>query len=191
MNISQKTEWMERISSNLILKTRKRFISAWTKETNMVSICCSLFIYFSVLQGVNTKQFLLHTLQFSSVLYSIPCYKKLEINTVPPPPPKRKVGWGGVGWTVWRRWKGTVGRVTRHDNGDFLSFFFERNGFFIRRSPRKRSTENALERPGSSSLKSTQWTSPRKKWKLPCPVSRKGVLHHLRRHQILQDQSQV
>ena len=38
MNISQKTEWMERVSSNLILKTRKRFISAWTKETNMVSI---------------------------------------------------------------------------------------------------------------------------------------------------------
>ena len=35
----------------------------------------------------------------------------------------------------------------------------------IRRSPRKRSSENALERPGSASLKSTQWTSPRKKVK--------------------------
>ena len=30
-----------------------------------------------------------------------------------------------------------------------------------------------------------------KKWKLPRPVSHKGVIHHSRRHQRLQDQSQV
>ena len=62
MNISKKTEWMERVSSNLILKTCKRFISAWTKETKMVSICCSSFICFTVLLGGKYYQFLLHTL---------------------------------------------------------------------------------------------------------------------------------
>ena len=39
------------VSLNLILKTCKRFISAWTKETKMVSIFCSSFIYLTVLQG--------------------------------------------------------------------------------------------------------------------------------------------
>ena len=189
MNISQKTEWMERISSNLILKTRKRFISAWTKETNMVSICCSSFITLQYYKGEILNSFCCIHCQFSSVLYSIPCYKKLEINTVFPPETQGWVRGSGVNPLAeleGSRWPGYKAWQWR------LSFlFFERNGFFIRRSPRKRSTENALERPGSSSPKSIQWTSPRKKWKLPCPVSRKGVLHHLRRHQILQDQSQV
>ena len=48
----------------------------------MVSICCSSFIYYTVLQGGILNSFCCIHCQFFSVLYSIPCYKKLEINTV-------------------------------------------------------------------------------------------------------------
>ena len=95
MKISQKTESMERVSSNLILKTRKRFISAWTKETNTVSICCSSFT--STLQyykGEILNSFCCIHCQVLSVLHSIPCYKKLEINTAFSRPNARLGEWG-------------------------------------------------------------------------------------------------